>query len=109
MMADSILPVSGQLLDRYSYAGNRPTGFVDPSGHEPVPWEGSVSGTRCTAAHAGIERDWLVTPDPIGDLSITPGMPPFLVPPRFWDRVVNVQNQSRPVAEVSATPKAFVT
>jgi RHS repeat-associated protein len=36
--ADTIVPGGVQGYDRYAYGLNNPSRFVDPSGHEPVPW-----------------------------------------------------------------------
>jgi RHS repeat-associated protein len=36
--ADSIVPGGVQGLDRYAYANNSPLVYIDPSGHDPNPW-----------------------------------------------------------------------
>ncbi len=46
LSADTIVPQPGnpQALNRYSYVGNRPTVYVDPTGHAQVCADGDVGG-----------------------------------------------------------------
>ena len=48
---DTIVPNPGdpQSLNRYSYVGNRPTTYVDPSGHAFASPEGGASGAIAVA------------------------------------------------------------
>ena len=46
--ADTVIPGGTQGYDRYAYANNNPCLFVDPSGHEGIPW--SLSGSSSSFA-----------------------------------------------------------
>ena len=53
---DTIVPNPGdpQALNRYSYVGNRPTTYVDPSGHAFASPEGGASGAIALAVGYGL-------------------------------------------------------
>jgi RHS repeat-associated protein len=51
--ADSIVPAGVQGYDRYAFVYNNPLKYIDPSGHNPNPCSGAVSGYKC---HREIDR-----------------------------------------------------